>query len=697
MRKLWSAGRWLLLALGLVLAVGQSDRPAYALGRDQLGKCRDFAFSTEQSFIMQRGEPPDGNRWISDGDLLAPTGTVCARNADLTRAFSPTGAPLPDLGLDGVDIVDADAERYLVAFSTEIDHPRGAFKSGDLLTTQGAVIPNVALVAAAFGTVNQTPYDVGLDELKFLGALDDIHRFLDFAKGVARDAWLENPGRLREELTRFKVDILFSTEEAAVTPNFTPVFLDGDILSARTGARVFRQDVLLAAPIPAGIPDRGVDFGVDAFAIDRQGSRPSLIFSTEISYESPETPPPSFTDGDALRLAGIVGPTNSIAFKNNDLIQAFGPAVKDLGLDALYRAARDPFASKIQELCDESTLEFDGGEVAVGAPGTGLYMQDRVFGTPKPPRRPCGDFVPIDGSVPVGATKFRVAYRKDGDPRPAYGTPGNGIRTEWWLAHRDPAWLGFCYAPTGASPLVLKLETDADGWMDATHFYEAKNGLGTYSDGCVNAELRLAVWDSTGSQGAGWGPSDPNGHYVVWLEWEDAGGPHQENADHHIQLDNKAPTDAPGANGAIKLELRRPDGVTPVPPCSEVPANLTTLQVWAQFDDPHYWFYEMNIKGGNPPTIGHVGPHNYWDADDGTPGLKNTDATGTQPDGTLVHVRDIDMSALLGASFTKCCYLAEIYVWDATLRYSFNHMKVNSVQPHYSYQFLTFSAGSTGP
>jgi hypothetical protein len=49
-----------------------------------------------------------------------------------------------DLGLDAADVIDA--EGYLAAFSTELDSPNtGQFTGGDLLTTQGFVIPNVAL------------------------------------------------------------------------------------------------------------------------------------------------------------------------------------------------------------------------------------------------------------------------------------------------------------------------------------------------------------------------------------------------------------------------------------------------------------------------------------------------------------------------------------------------------------------------
>lgn len=684
----WRVTRWLALALGLLLLVGQADRPAYALGRDQLAKCQSGAFSTEEDFIMNRGEPPDGNRWISDGDLLSPAGAVCARNADLTRVFSATGAPLPDLGLDAVDVLAADPERYLVAFSTELDwESRTSFEAGDLLITNGVVIPNVALVAAAFATVNQQPYDVGLDELKFIGKIEDILRFVDEAKSISRDRWLEGPSLLRELLGRYNIDIWYSTEEGAQTPNFTVIFLDGDILSARTGARVVPQHAILSPPVPAGIPDRGVDFGVDAFAVDRFGNRNTLLFSTEIVYFNPDGVL-EWTDGDVLRLI----PANTVAYRNFDLIGAFGSKARDLGLDALFLVPRNPEDSKITILCDFPTLDFDGGDVAVGDGGTGLYRQDLGLGTPLNPRRPCGAYVPIDGAVPAGATRFRVAYRKAGDPRPAFGV-APGIETEWYVEHRDPSWFNFCYSPSnGADPRVLHLQTSgAPQWMDASDYLEAKLGApGGFSDGCVNAELRLAVWNSLTAP-------DPNGHYVVWLEWEDGAGMHQENADHHIQLDNKAPTLTPATNDPIKLEVRLTDGVTVIPACGETPINVSQLQIWGEFDDPYYWYFDLFIAGGNPPASASTGPHNYYDLNDGTLGVKNTNLTGTTPDGSLVRLRDIDLATLLGPSYTKCCYYLQIRVWDASILHSFNHIHVNQVQPHHALQFITFASGATGP
>ena len=323
-----------LVALAaLLLATSRPANAAMPTGAtSQLADCADGAFSTEQRFVTHGPLPTDGNPVISDGDLLSFHGNVCLRNRELLAAFNVPGIPtLPDLGLDASDILDL--ERPVVAFSTEIDDPFGRFTEGDLLTTAGVVIPNAALMAA-FGV----SYDVGLDEVKFIGRTKDIVAFLDLARQIPRDEWLANPGRLRAELDRYNIDLWFSIEETVQRQEGRPL-LDGDILSARTGTIIASQDTLLNPPIPAGLPTRGVDFGLDAFAARCDGARDSIRFSTEIVYR--DTPALAFSDGDLLKLGGAV------INRNNDFIAAFKPGVKDLGLDAIaYPADHAPCSER---------------------------------------------------------------------------------------------------------------------------------------------------------------------------------------------------------------------------------------------------------------------------------------------------------------------------------------------------------------
>jgi hypothetical protein len=121
------------------------------------------------------------------------------------------------------------------------------------------------------------------------------------------------------------LDIWFSTEGTGPYPT-QPAFLDGDLLSARDGAIVARNSLLLPPGVPAGIPNRGVDFGLDAVTCDRAGNRENIHFSTEILYKRE----PSFTDGDVLLIL------NGVVYTNKDLVHCFEPKSNFLGLDALY-------------------------------------------------------------------------------------------------------------------------------------------------------------------------------------------------------------------------------------------------------------------------------------------------------------------------------------------------------------------------
>lgn len=332
-----------------------------------LKECEGGAFSTEEDFMMMRGEPFDGNRYISDGDLLSPNGQVCARNAELLQRFDVK----VDLGLDAVDILSFDG---VIAFSTELDSPSGTFTAGDLLLTTGAVIPNSALVAP-FGI----HHNIGLDEVKFMGKMDDIRRFVEVANRMKPQDW--NGGKLQAALKDFKVDIWFSIE-GTVWDRQRPI-LDGDVLSA-TGTTIATNRDLLTPGAPGGLPVEGVDFGVDAFAVAREaiaGARElsAIFFSTEINYDGKV----SFTDGDVLRQGG------SAVITNSALVAAFNPAAKFLGLDALwFPFGRVPSDPRITTMCEISVGEFNGGIVPVGGAGTGLHESSLV--SPPALTRPCG-------------------------------------------------------------------------------------------------------------------------------------------------------------------------------------------------------------------------------------------------------------------------------------------------------------------
>ena len=277
--------------------------------------CAELAFSTEEDFVTRGPLPPDGNRIISDGDLLGKDCVVCARNQDLLQQFDVT----EDLGLDAVDVIDI--RRNLVAFSTELDSPNpGQFTAGDLLLIDGGRIPNAALL---FAFQIRAP-NLGLDALHFVGEIDQIAAFLTEVRRLGSTYWTRD-GALQSSLRQYEIDIWFSTEG---TPPAVPQisFLDGDLLSARDGIIVARNSLLLPGSVPAGLPNRGVDFGLDAVAARRSPMRESLHFSTEILYRGEM----AFTDGDVLQIL------NGVIYTNHNLVSCFEPEARFLGLDALF-------------------------------------------------------------------------------------------------------------------------------------------------------------------------------------------------------------------------------------------------------------------------------------------------------------------------------------------------------------------------
>jgi hypothetical protein len=168
--------------------------------------------------------------------------------------------------------------------------------------------------------------DMGLDGLQFIGPAQGIIGFLNRTAPISRDEWLRNPGRLFDLLGTFKVDIWVSTESTQMQGAVGAPILDGDLLSVFSGATVVHQAALLPPVVPAGIPARGIDFGLDAIAASRSGSIQSIRFSTEILYRGEK----AFTDGDVLLLG------NGIQFTNGELVSPFEPRARFLGLDALY-------------------------------------------------------------------------------------------------------------------------------------------------------------------------------------------------------------------------------------------------------------------------------------------------------------------------------------------------------------------------
>lgn len=601
-------GRWtviLLTALLLGLVLSPPQPAAGQAGAGALEACARMAFSTEEDFITQGPEPPDGNPIISDGDLLSPDGAVCARNAELLQPFDVSR----DMGLDAVDVLDV--ESYLVAFSTELDSPHGNFTAGDLLATNGAAIPNVALTYEF-----QIGYDIGLDSLHFIGSLDAIKNLLGEAKTRGRAFFIQNQRALGEMLRQYNVDIWFSTEGTA--PHVSqPQFLDGDLLSARDGIIVLGNATLLPISVPAGIPNRGVDFGLDAFASrsrDIEKAREAGLFSTEILYWPPDGSL-SFTDGDVLEVA------DGIAYINEDLIKAFEPRTTELGLDALYMV---PFGPPPE--C-YATLTALGG---TQAPVANLNPTDGMVTLLWTTRHPFGNDVPLWGYLAPCVTKFRVVHRADGDT--GDGTP---ILPGTWTVGDPAAWNPMTLQCEGTMP---RPAPDAQGYFDAAEYQTLLQ--------CD--PLPLTNWHTPAAP-------DPNGMFEIRLDYL-VGATTHHGPWYRVQLDNKLPD-------INQLRLVVAEGSSGgSPSCPVYSAANMPLMLQGDFNDDHFWRYRASIDGDLYPAHVYTLTHYY----DGTLAAANLDDTGTTPDSTLVNLHPVSVYDIV-PNPADCCYSVDVRVWDRTI------------------------------
>ena len=552
------------------------------------GICKVLYFSTEEEFIMQGPEPPDGNPKISGGDLLGPGCVVFARNQKLLQNFDTE----LDLGLDAADVLDV--KRFLVAFSTSLDDPNGRFTAGDLLVTNGAVIPNQALLANF-----NIQADLGLDAVQFIGDVDSIIEFLDYASKESRDKWLENPDRLSGMLEEYKIDIWFSTEEGFAPEPRAPLFIDGDLLSARTGTIVVANLDLLPPSVPAGIPVRGVDFGLDAVIADRGGSKDMIHFSTEILYEGR----PSFTDGDVL----VFG--NGVVCINYDLVKCFKPKTKELGLDALATRGEPELKPQITHFNQVSVSEISTSGLA--------YSIEQPF----------GQWIQINGYLLPEIEEFRVVYCA-ADKWPCSGSDIDGIEvvsTQDWHVAAPDGW-GTCDGDKNWF-------SDADGWFNASEYRTLRD---------CTSDLPLTMWNSENAP-------DPNGLYIVWLQYRRDGIESREPYNHYIQLDNTKPED---------LAVAPKNGTA----CGEFSRVVMPMMVQGQFYDTHFRSYKLYLCGGDPWFCKPYDTINHYD--------NLTDMVG--PEGTIgpgmVDLYDVDVNHLPDESIDECCYEVELWTWDRTIR-----------------------------
>lgn len=580
-----------------------------------LAKCEGLWFSTSEDFRSQ-GPTPPGGPIVSDGDLLTYVigsgARICARNAELMRIFDIEKF---DHGLDALDKIEIDQDVVFAAFSTEIDSVNGSgqFTAGDLLFTNGAIVPNAALLAQ-FDLPRSL--NLGLDAVYIEGGPREKRELLAKLGSTNPDDMRQNPGILIEILEGTNTDILFSTE--GTPPEVQkPMFLDGDLLSAKSGT-IVRSNADLMPGLPAGLPDRGVDYGLDAYtpAMDPIERVPIEIFSTEVNARGN-----TITDGDAL----TVGP--NVYLRNHDLIASLEPRDRNMGLDALA-------ASMAREASDCKARITAISHVSVATridPVTGLYDGDRPFGRDI---RVVGE-VPGRGCPELYTThEFQVRVSIDGAPEQPVLHPAS---LDWMVL--EPACAG----------LATPYASDAGGWFTLTQYQRVVD--------CPNDES-LAIWRSNGDLPGAVGTA------VLRVVMRPIGGGAETfSAPVRVRIDNKKPED-------VTMQLYKSGETDPFDNQCKIDGegSAVVIDIRGTFTDDHFrthslsWSADGNIGGAVPNTLG-------WTYTTG-PSLNDTGTVVTPP-ATDALLETFDLTAAFaghpsGGPLIECGYSIRMWVFDRT-------------------------------
>jgi hypothetical protein len=597
----------MLITLFVMVLIISPTTVSSQVGPEALMNCEGFAFSTSEDFVTQV-ETPDDNPIISDGDLLGPDCTICARNADLMQNFDVN----EDLGLDAVDVINV--ENYLVALSTELDSPNtGQFTAGDLLITRVTIIPNQALTYLFEPTGAGIPYDLGLDAVHFVGAVEDIEAFLAEAGSISRADWLDDLKLLSGMLGDMGIDIWFSTEGTYGDVE-QPVFLDGDMLSAATGTIKASNFDLVLSGIP---PDQWVDFGLDAVTSDRTSMDVNNIhFSTEILFESDF----SFTDGDILRLG-----SSSIVMTNEDLVGCFKPGALMLGLDAVHVGAPE------EPGCTSQLTRIGGVDVADISPTDGTINSGVLPGIGAP--APFGGTFEIQGTICDDVDQFRVVYRKEGTSDPWESMKVLGSKD--WKVKVD------AFLPPYPDCLgIQNWSSYGDGWFDAAdyrHLSEAALG------GC-NPDLALTVWESASAVGG------PEALYEVMLVTESTSMTISDTV-RLVQLDNTQPI----------VELEKDAGT-----CNTLTEGDFPYMVDARMKDDFFHKYQLKLSGDSYGIYYYLPVAYYDDLTD------NVEDYGTVLWNNYVGLHEVSLADLV-PNPVHCGYTVWLTGWDRTLVGDFNY------------------------
>lgn len=610
--------RWANPLSAAILALGLSAASVSAQGIN-LAKCQGLWFSTSEDFLSQNRGAAPGGPIVSDGDLLTfvvgSGARICARNEDLLRQFDIAKF---DHGLDALDQVVIKEDLVIAAFSTELDSVNSAaqFTAGDLLFTNGAIVPNVALLA---GFDLPRALNLGLDAVTIKGSLRDKRSLVDKLSNTNPQELRQNPGILREILEATKTDILFSTE--GTPPEVQkPLFLDGDLLSAKNGM-IVRSNADLLPSLPAGLPVRGVDYGLDAYTpgYDRIEQQPLELFSIEINARKGV-----ISDGDAL----TVGP--GLYLRNHDLIMNFEPRDTDMGLDALAERL-----GGLTEACEIRITTVSDIDVININQATGLFDSDRPFGA----------WVRIQGIVPndacpeYGSHEFQVRVALDGGlPQPVLHSNSLG-----WKRNVSPC----------ISSNDLYSSDPGAGWFTLTDYWR----FGECPD-----DASLAYWNSKTAAGVD--------HAVFQVVMRPIGGGSETtSAPVRIRVDNDVPDQ-------MLVELYSAGETVPFGDQCKIQGNGNdiVIDIKGRVRDEHFREYALYWAGGDVHTWKSV-PTTVTRSYNTRPDLSDE---GTEPQPKLdVPLGTLNLTAEYaahtgGAPVIECGYTVLFRAWDRTHRGGFS-------------------------
>ena len=257
-----------------------------------LAPVQELWFSTRRGLTPALTNAGPGR--VENGDVLADSGRVVKRNADLLQRFGLT--PDPALGGHDIDALNvAPGGEIVFSLREDVFSPvAGLLHHGDLLSDRGRIVKTNQELLQPFGVKLSAP-DAGLDGVEVL----DGNRIF------------------------FSITTNVFSEKLGVT------LTGGDLLAvADAGSVLYSNQQLLAAFRPDPIDQ---NYGLAAFHVwsGPFGLPGEVWFCTEKGFNSALGP---ITAGDLISSSGY------IVYRNLELVARFQPLedLADFGLDGLF-------------------------------------------------------------------------------------------------------------------------------------------------------------------------------------------------------------------------------------------------------------------------------------------------------------------------------------------------------------------------